>query len=39
MVEALQIEPRALESALRAAEPGKWEVRMGTLAETWEKQG
>ena len=39
MMNALQIDLGTLESALRMAEPEQWEVRMGTMAETWQEQG
>ena len=32
------MQPAALEEALRAAKPERWEALMGTVAETWTKQ-
>ena len=39
MVRVYPIPPEALESALRVAKPERWEVLMGTIAETWLEQG
>ena len=33
-----EMQPAALEEALRAAKPERWEALMGTVAETWTKQ-